>query len=257
MKNIITIFFSLLTIFLLQSSVSFACSLGLKPLSGFDSKEYIFTGEVVGFVGSFESDKFRQKAWGLKVKIDGAVNLPKKPANYFEIVPYELWADCSTAGTSEEKIVKEFPFGSKVKIIAKEAEILPSTLSDGNIRLEILPGSLGNISRNYFENGKLMTSSELVFDYKAYRRITPDDYTESFMPFLDAQVLLPEFELRKDLLRLTNAKTETERISILERLVYYPECCDFDFDKLVREYVTNSKTQKSLLKKRKKWDERG
>ena len=119
-----------------------------------------------------------------------------------------------------------------------------------------VPGSLGNISRNYFENGKLMTSSDLVFDYKAYRRITPNEYTKSFMPFLDAQVLLPEFELRKDLFRLANAKIEAERIVILERLVYYPEC-RFDFDKLVREYVTNAKTQKSLLKKRKKWDEHG
>jgi len=149
--------------------------------------------------------------------------LPKKTVNYFEVVSYELSADCKYVGNSKEETAKEFPLGSKVKIIAKESKILPSTSDDGNIRLEILPGSWGHISRNTFEDGKQMTVSESVFDYKGWRRITANDYTESFMPFLNARRLLPEFELRKDLFRLLNAETEAEKIAVLEKLVYYPE----------------------------------
>jgi hypothetical protein len=246
-----------LLILLLQSNVSIGCSLGIPPLRGFDRNEYIFMGEVVGIVGSFESSKFRERAWGLRIRIDDTVYLPRTPANYFEVIPYELWADCSTAGTSEEKLIREFPIGSKVKVIAKEAKLLPSGLGGGNIRLEILPGSLGNISRNYYEDGRPMTSSQSVFDYQAYRRTMPSDYTESFMPFLDAQVLLPEFELRKDLLRLKNARTEGEKVSILQRLIFYPECCDFDFHRITRNHIRNRRVRGSLIKRREEWNNRG
>ena len=257
MRKIINIFFCLLTVFLLQSSSSLACTLPFKPLSGFDSKEYVFTGKVIGFVNSLETGRFRRKASGLKVKVDDAVYLPKKPADYFEVIPYDLRADCSVAGISLKEISAEFPLNSKVKVIAKEAEILKSTLNGGNIRLEILPGSKGDISKNYFEDGKLMTSAKSIFDYEAFQEITPTDKsTKSFTQFLEAHLSLPDFELRKDFLRLNDAKTETERIAILKRLVYYPDCCIFDFNKLVREYVKDTKVQESLLADREKWNKR-
>lgn len=257
MKYGIKLLLCSLLVLLLQSNISFGCTLGLRPLRGFDRNEYIFIGEVVGIVGSFESGRFREKAWGLRIRVDDPVYLPRTPASYFEVIPYELWADCSTAGTSEEELIREFPIGSKVKVIAKEARLLPSRLSDGNIRLEILPGSLGSISRNYYEDGRLMSSSQSVFDYQAYRRIMPSDYTESFMPFLDAHVVLPEFELRKDLLRLRNARTEEGRVSILERLIYYPECCDFDFHRIARNHIRNRRVRDSLIERREAWNNRG
>jgi hypothetical protein len=71
MRNV---FLSLVIVFGLQSII-FACTLGLEPLRGFDSKEFVFTGEVAGFVGSFGSSKLRQKAYGLKVKIIGTRSL--------------------------------------------------------------------------------------------------------------------------------------------------------------------------------------
>ena len=92
-------------------------------MRGVDPAEYIFTGEVIDFVGPFESKKFRVKAWGLKVKVDETIYLPKAPAGYFEVFPYELWADCSTAGASKEELEKYYPVGSRVKVIAKEAKL--------------------------------------------------------------------------------------------------------------------------------------
>jgi len=76
------------------------------------------------------------------------------------------------------------------------------------------------------------------------------------MPFLDAHGVLPEFELRKDLLRLRKATSEAERVKILERLLYYPECCDLDFLKIAKDYVKNLETLKALNDRREAWDNR-
>ena len=256
MRHITQFIFSILLACTIAPSICWGCSLAVPPVKGFDPAEYIFTGEVLNIVGPFESKKFQGKAWGLKVKVDEAVYLPKATASYFEVFPYELWADCSTAGTSREELGKYYPVGSKIKVIAKEAKLLPSKLSDGNIRLEDLPGSLGSVSRNYYEDGRQMTSTQSGFDYRNYKRVTPADYVRDFMPFLDAHGLLPEFELRKDLLRLRNAKSEAERVKILERLLYYPECCDLDFLKIAKDYVKNLETLKALNDQREAWDNR-
>ena len=235
---------------------SSGCSLGLPSLKKFDPKEYVFTGEVTGIVGPFGATKFERRAWGLKVKVDEAVYLPKTPRGSFEVFPYHLGADCSTVGVSKEELKKRYPVGSKVKVIAKEARLLPGRPGAGDVRLEIEPGSLGHVSRNYYEDGRLMTSARSVFDYRSYRRVTVADYVKDFMPFLDAHGLLPEFELRKDLLRLRNARARAERLAILGRLVYYPECCDLDFLKIAKDHLGDSQELKALAARREAWDAR-
>ena len=232
------------------------CTLGLPSLKKFDPKEYVFTGEVTDIVGPFESSKFEGRAWGLRVRVDEAVYLPKTPRGSFEVFPYHLGADCSTVGVSKEELEKRYPVGSKVKVIAREARLLPGRPGAGDVRLEIEPGSQGHVSRNYYEDGRPMTSARSVFDYRGYKRVTPQDYVKDFMPFLDAHGLLPEFELRKDLLRLKNAKARAERLSILERLVYYPECCDLDFLKIAKDHLGDSEELKALAERREAWDAR-
>jgi hypothetical protein len=235
---------------------SLGCTLGLPPVKGFDPTEYVFTGEVTDIVGPFESAEFEGRAWGLKVKVDEAVYLPKTLGGSFEVFPYNLGADCSTMGVSREELEKHYPMGSKVKVIAQEARLLKGKPGEDDVRLEIQPDSLGNVSRNYYEDGRLMTSADSVFDYRDYKRVTPADYVKDFMPFLDAHGLLPEFELRKDLLRLRNAKARDERLSILERLVYYPKCCDLDFAKILKDHLRDSKASRALAKRREAWNER-
>jgi hypothetical protein len=58
--------------------------------------EYVFTGRVVGIVGPFESKKFGGQAWGLRVEVGESVHLPVTPADYFEVIPFKLYADCSS-----------------------------------------------------------------------------------------------------------------------------------------------------------------
>lgn len=256
LRHIIQFIFCVLLVSIIAPPTSWGCSLAVPPVKGFDPGEYIFTGEVISIVGPFESKKFRGKAWGLKVKVEDAIYLPKAPASYFEVFPYELWADCLTAGTSKEELEKDYPVGSKIKVIAKEAKLLPGMLSGGNIRLEDLPSSPGSVSRNYYEDGRQMTSARPVFDYRNYKEVAPADYVRDSTPFLNAHVRLPEFELRKDLLRLRNAKSEAERVKILERLLYYPERWSLDFGKIAKDYVKKPETLKALNDRRGAWDNR-
>ena len=107
------------------SSFSFGCSLAISPLRGFDRNEHIFISEVIAIVGPFESTRFRERVWGLGITVDDPIYLPGTPPNYFEVIPYTLSANCSTGGASEEELRRDFPLGSKVRVIAQRAEILP------------------------------------------------------------------------------------------------------------------------------------
>lgn len=239
---------------LLLFTPSLGCSLAVTPITKFEPTEFVFTGKVIGFVGPIEAKEFRSSAWGLQIKVVEGVQLPAAPADHFEVFPFELGADCSMMGTSKEELAKYYPIGAAVKVIGTEAKLLPAKVEPGNIRLEILPGSWSEISRNYDEDGKELANAHSIFDYKSFRQISPAAYFAPFMPFLEAKAALPGFELRKDLLRLSNAKSEAERIRVLERLIYYPACCDgFSYDGVAETYIKNLKLVKALSGKREAW----
>jgi hypothetical protein len=230
-----------------------ACSLALPPIIKFNPNEYVFTGRVVGLLGPFQSKRLRDNAWGLQIEPMDAVNLPDRPTRYFEVIPFELWADCSLGGTDKEKLVKYYPVGSKVKVIARKAKLLPNPTAPGDVRLEISPYVWGDISRNSYDDGTQMADSKSVFDYKAYKMVTPDQYVSDFMPFLDARGALPDFELRKDLLRLETNKSRGDRITILERLMYYPICCGGLSYYGVTEHYLDKKTARAFSDRREAW----
>ena len=101
-----------------------------------------------------------------------------------------------------------------------------------------------------------MSDAKSVFDYKGYKMVTPADYVSDFMPFLDAKGALPDFELRKDLLRLETNKSRSDRIPILERLIYYPICCGpLDYYG-VTEHYASKKIARLLSDKREAWIEK-
>ena len=230
---------------------SYGCSLAVKPLIKFDSLEYVFTGQVTGLVGPLESAAFRQKAWGLQIKVDEKVSLPQTRRGDFEVFPLQLWADCSIVGTASEELLKYYPLGSRVKVIARAAKVLPSVLNGDNLRLEIVPGTWSEISRNYYEDGRRMADAQSVFDYKSFKQVSPNDYVESFMPFLDAKGALPDFELRKDLLRLESTRSKAERVRILRRLIYYPACCGGGaYYGIANHYLQDSKRASALDRER-------
>ena len=86
-----------------------------------------------------------------------------------------------------------------------------------------------------------------------YKVVTPADYVSDFMPFLDAKGALPDFELRKDLLRLETNKSQSDRITILERLMYYPICCGPLSYYGVTEHYAGSENARLFSDKREAW----
>ena len=251
MNQLLRVTLGILCCYFWVAHPSLACSLIVKPLIKFDSSEYVFTGQVTRLVGPLESTTFLQKAWGLQIKAEEKVYLPQTPSGDFEVFPFQLWSDCSIAGTGSEELLKKFPLGSKVKVIARAATLLSSESNVDHVRLEVVPGTWSEISRNYYEDGRRMADSQTVFDYKSFKQVSPKDYVESFMPFLDAKGALPDFELRKDLLRLERTRLRSERVKILRRLLYYPACCGGgDYFGIAKHYLQGSKRAKALYLER-------
>lgn len=247
MKNL---FFSIVFALTIFVYFSFGCSLNRASLPKFDATEYIFIGEVVGYTENLKFPKSQRETAGLVIKATEKVYLPKTPKKHFEVFPFGLGADCSTLGTDKKILEKEFPVGIEIRVIAKEAKIFPNFTIDGNIRLEIRSGELSSIARNSYENGERMTNANSVFDYQTFVNPTPEDYTESFMPFLEAKSFLPDFEIRKDLLRLEKSNIQSKKSQILNRLLYVPAGNDVSFNRLLKKYTGNRTEFEDLYYKR-------
>ena len=200
-----------------------------ESIGKFDETEYVFIGEIVGYTQPVQSRRLMQDAYGLVVKIKENVFLPKTPKTHFELFPIELWADCSFAGTRLDNLKKDFPLNAEIRVIAKEAEILPNNSTDGNIRLEDRPNEISSIALNVDDYKTRMTFANSVFDYASYKY---DDNKDSISKYL-----LPNFEIRKDLLRLNKAKNHEEVTKILDRLLFAPVFSDLNFDELFKNFT--------------------
>lgn len=226
MKNL---FFSfIISIFVLTQTV-FSCTLGLTALSKFDATEFIFIGEVVGYTPPVKSKKLNTAVYGLIIKNKETVYLPKIPKGNLEVFPFGLGVECSLFGTDLDKLKKDFPINSEVRVIAKEAEIIPKA-KNKNIRLEIRPSELSSISLNIDEQGNRMTSANSGFDYKSFEYKDGDSFSK---------YLLPEFEIRKDLLRLKKAQNQFELNRILDKLFYAPVYTNLSFGGLFQEHTSS------------------
>ncbi|NNE99486.1 MAG: hypothetical protein HKN25_10750 [Pyrinomonadaceae bacterium] len=202
---------TLIGVFLLVAmvKVSFGCFLVVKPLEKFDLSEFVFIGTVIGYV---ENDK----ADGVIVRIKEEVYLAEHSKLDFEVYPFGLSADCSTFGLTKYTLSKAYPINTEVRVIAKKSKELLQE-NGQRLRLDILPGSRGSIVKNYDKKQRRMTSRNSVFDYRSFKT----NYGDS-----KAKRSLREFELRKDLLRLSNAANQQQRTAILERLFFYAiSCC--------------------------------
>lgn len=199
------------------------------PVTKFDPSEYIFIGEVVDMVGPTQPKHVVGDAWGIVVRLQREVFLPVRPSNNFEVFPYERESDCSLVGWSKEELIKSYPIGTRVRVAGKKEMAVEVT--SGNIRLS--PSHLRIVRTDL--SSKVLAERE--YDYETYDR---KDY------------ILPDFELRKDLLRLSKTKSEARRIAILERLAYYaPQI--LDYPGIIRNHLKNEKVAQALEKK---WEDR-
>jgi hypothetical protein len=179
------------------------------------------------------------ESWGLLVKSRASVFLPQTPKTYFEVFPLKLYPDCSTRGWTKESLIEDYSIGSEVRVIAKKAVSLPPTFEPGRIRLEVPAGDYG--VRKIIDAYGTRTLDD-VYDYT----------TRAFKVKSNAEAAAEwEFEMRKDLLRLSKTKSEQQKIEVLRRLAYYPSVWDgLDYSELVNTYLRKGAVARSLIKRR-------
>ena len=237
--------------FLLFTNSILGCKLGIQRTSDFDTTHYIFIGEVVEVIESvkYESQGIKTDAVGLKIKVSENVYSPK-PASFFEVFPLHLTPSCGLRSDIKE-IREHYPIGSQVRVVAKEATVFKYQPAESStIRLETSIYNSGSIARNDL-NESLQTSAKIFYDYKGFVERQRTTAVEDAL--FDSNYYLPEFELRKDLFRLKETKSEDERTKILERLVFYPHVSRMSFPKIARTYLKN---QDKLGTLEKQWNER-
>jgi hypothetical protein len=228
-------------------SASARCTLAAKPLEKFDDAEYVFTGRVAEVVGPLRS-KRSGEVWGLLVDVDERVHAPSQLGARAEVFPFHLGADCSSVPWDREELTRFFPAGTRVRVIAVKSLAFKEPAADGAARLDAYLYDNGHLYRNEL-GGSQMTTAASVYDYAAFKR-PEEEQTDENEPVLDARWSLPEFELRKDLLRLRQSNSGGERMQILERLVAYPSEYAFKFEAVARRYVKDGQKLSELLKKR-------
>ncbi len=224
-------FISILIFIFVFDSIIFACSMKQMlspPIANADKQSYIFVGEVIGYTeifkskikaGTFEGDdKFYGEGKGLIIKPLEIINMPNSSGDYVELFKFGVTPWCLP------KIYDApFPIGTKLRIIANEATVLPNRSPENRIRLESKIFDRLSIIKETDEFNNTATS---VFDYKTWKSLQAKIQTEKQSAFSDFMIA----EINKDLLRLEKAATKQERYEILERLLYAPS---IDFPKIV------------------------
>jgi hypothetical protein len=208
--------------------------------------EYVFFGEVTGFVGPIKSSRILEDAWGLKVRISHGFNLPNRSGDYFEVYPLGLTNACEKTGTSQEALNEFYPPGSKVRVVGMKAVQFDSIATDGTIRLSLTEMNGGLVARNDLNDG-FDSTVESVYDYKKDKAHTRSAQDQAAVYYYYSW--LGDFELRKDLIRLQNSTKESERFTILKRLSDY-SYYHIDYERLVKSHIQNRKLINRLLRRR-------
>lgn len=231
----------------------YGCKQKMGVLTDFDQTEYVFIGEVVGYAEPLQFKKVREsssengeflrslkEASGLIVKVKQSVYLPETPKTHFEVFPIKLGSACDDLGALREELEKNFPKNSEILVVAKKAEFFPYILADGNFRLENRLGRTSLLALNSDENKQKLTSIESIFDYRKTNGgdLKYDDYNSV------------RFEIRKDLLRLKNAKTRKDRQAVLDRFFnFYKSRSFIDFYGILKKYSENKNDVGELYEK--------
>lgn len=235
-------FLLLILVSLLSVHSLLGCSLSKMQLSKFDSAEYIFVGTVTGYVDNVPFKKPMTDAptdarsdtnFGLSVRVLEAVSLPEPVNPTYQVFPYQLYADCSIGGANPKMIMETFPIGTEVRVVAKKAGLLQSNLEGNILPLEIVPGTPSSVSTNTDNKGHRVSSASSTFDYGTFNRNWGSEWL--------TKQYLPDFELRKDLLRLARLKSQEERNKILDRIVLAPPDVfgDFDIGAIFKQFTSN------------------
>jgi hypothetical protein len=244
----------LVTILLASVIPALACQFAPHKPYKFDKNEYIFIGEVTGYVESVEFNRNKlpsaellqeeslRRTSGLKVRVNDKVFLPTQ-ATEFEVFNYGLGSACESHGIELVRLKKSYPVGTKLMLIAKAASEIPRISETGLQRLEI------DLARGLISVTDIFTppvvNSGLHFDYSKVDHKSGEWFYERRRV---------EFEIRKDLLRLEETSNIKEKSLILDRLLLVKTTSGLlDFYGLyVRNYPSVREAEKMLAIKLKK-----
>lgn len=202
----------------LAVSVAFSCSMAQlpdRPRSIVNNGMYILVGEVIGYTAPIsDPNNFRGSAVGLRLKIVESIHFPYFQNDYVELFMFGHGTDCFPEAGSDRP-----PLGTRYRLALGEARLVASR-SGSHVRLESKAFSRIAVDEPIFGYS---TDAKSEFDYKRdYRRLA-DKFLAADRA--DRRAWLDDFlyiEASKDLLRLKRAASESERIRILERLLYCP-----------------------------------
>lgn len=179
---------------------------------------YIFAGEVAGYTEPIiDPGNFRGEAVGLKMKVLEPIHIPHSNYKNIEVFMFGHGVDCFPEAAGQT-----IPIGTRYWFAVYPSALVGRSSSLGNaVRLETRAFSKFGLDEEMF-GYSINTESE--FDYKNELRPLVEKFREPEMEskrgWLSGFLFI---EASKDLLRLSKAKTEAERMRILERLLYCPD----------------------------------
>ncbi len=233
------------------SSIS-ACSFNEFIPFNFNSNEYVFFGKVVGYTDRVETliennnRKITFNGYGVLVKVESSVYLPKDIERIEVFVTVVSDTACTPKGLNLDDLEKDFPINTDVRVIGQENKSLLGNNPNSIVRIQVSGGNQGQLFKNLNKKGIELTTTESIFNYKLSRPLYDTKFTiaENFVWL---------FELRKDLKRLKQAKSEDEKYLILKRLAYAYDNY-LDYGNLLKEKLSDKQKQKELLRIKKNWE---
>lgn len=181
---------------LLWSGNSRGCDFIVLPPIDVDPEEFVFIGAVTELTELPEQGPEREPIVGIKVRVRESILRPHwaQPSEEYVVHLFHLSTDCTKNRADKQWILEEYAPGTEVWVIARK----PDSGSDIDLEVWVRDGA------HIMPNSKPPTSARAVADYRQIKNS-----------------VLPEFELRKDLLRLRKASSNREREKILKRLAFY------------------------------------
>lgn len=222
MKNLFSIFVkALLTcLFILGcDGVASACRMMQvpeRPRSMVNPGLYILVGEVIGYTHPIiDAANFRDEVLGIKLRIIESIQFPYHNSDDLELFSFHHDTDCFPVSAPETPLV-----GTRLRMVLAPATLVASKSGSNGVRLQSNASSRLDIDRELFGYS---TKADLEFDYKndlaqLVEKVRRSKDAED-RQWLDNFLYI---EASKDLIRLARARTDAERMNILERLLYCP-----------------------------------
>lgn len=247
MRNIICSF--CLCCLLTAPVPSEACSIAHTPQVRFNSKEFVFQGQVVGFVidslrsvvefASQPDTLYYHPIGGLVIEPTEVVHLPHR-AEVYTVFPSSLGGACEDVYWTIEAIQNYYSLGDSVAVIAWE-DISKHRIRRSKENMWLHANYTGMIAKTLISFdpwvASLEPSDEIAGFFeqrdnhsKAFRRASSIEERRVLSPLGEALGARLEYEYKRDLARLEATGSSEERIRILFKINLYRGTDSWTFD---------------------------